>query len=96
MWTSGPRELRSAQAVGLPPEPLERLGVRDLGVDVHRHVDLRTSQDPHGNQGIKAAVLRRGPAPRRASTRRHPPINQLIASAPQDAMHPNASWLPGR
>ena len=36
----------------LPPEPLERLerlGVGDLGVDVHRHVDLRMAQDPHGN-----------------------------------------------
>jgi len=33
---------------------------------------------------------------RGAAARRHPPINQLIASAPQDAMHPHASWLPGR
>ena len=36
----------------LPPEPLERfecVGVRDLGVDVHRHIDLRTAQDAHGN-----------------------------------------------
>ena len=36
----------------LPPEPLERMerpGVGDLGIDVHRHVDLRMAQDPHSN-----------------------------------------------
>jgi hypothetical protein len=27
-------------------ERLEGLGVGDLGVDVHRHVDLRMAQDP--------------------------------------------------
>ena len=39
----------------LPPEPLERLErlvVGDLGVDVHRHVDLSMAQDPHGNPGM--------------------------------------------
>src|SRR5271165_6655754 len=39
----------------LPPEPLERLerlGIGDLGVDVHRHVDLRMTQNPHGNPGV--------------------------------------------
>ena len=35
--------------------------------------------------GNKAAPLR--PGARRASPRRHPPVNQLIASAPQDTMH---------
>ena len=38
----------------LPPEPLERLerpGIGDLGIGVHRHVDLRMPQDPHGNPG---------------------------------------------
>ena len=36
----------------LPPEPLEcleRPGIGDLGVNVHRHVDLRMAQDAHGN-----------------------------------------------
>jgi hypothetical protein len=36
----------------LPPEPrecLERPLVGDLGVDIHRHVDLRMAQDPHGH-----------------------------------------------
>ena len=36
----------------LPPEPLERLErlvVGDLGVDVHRDVDLRVPQDAHGD-----------------------------------------------
>jgi len=39
----------------LPPEPLERLerpGIGNLGVDVHRHVDLSMAQDPHGNPGM--------------------------------------------
>ena len=43
----------------LPPEPLERfqcLGVRDLGVDIPRHADLRMAEDVHGNPGIKAAT----------------------------------------
>jgi len=33
----------------LPPEPLERLLVGELGVDVHSHVNLRMTQDPHCN-----------------------------------------------
>ena len=35
------------------------------------------------------------PGARRASTCRHPPINQLIASAPQTRSTPHASLLPG-
>ena len=49
------RKVQQCLRAKLPPEPLERverLGVGDLGVDVHRHVDLRMPQDPHGNPGM--------------------------------------------
>ena len=34
---------------GQPLERLERLGGGNLGVNVHRHVDLRMAQDAHSN-----------------------------------------------
>jgi len=70
----------------LPPQPLERLerlSVGDLGVDIHRHVDLRMAQDPHGHPGMhvehgqqsgtgmSCTVMRRTPAlTQRVSKRR--------------------------
>jgi hypothetical protein len=45
-------EVQQRLRAKLPPEPLERvecLGVGDLGADFHRHVDLRMTQDAHGN-----------------------------------------------
>jgi hypothetical protein len=35
-----------------PPERPERVRIRDLGVHIHRHVDLRMTQDAHGHAWV--------------------------------------------
>src|ERR1039458_3853408 len=48
-------EVQLRLRIELPAEPLERLqrlGIRDLVVDVHRHVDLRMTQDAHGHPRV--------------------------------------------
>jgi drug/metabolite transporter (DMT)-like permease len=58
-----------------------------------RRTRRRARRTSAGASGLGRPRPRRA---RRASTRRHQPVNQLIASAPQDGMHPHASWLTGR
>ena len=73
------------------------------------HHDSRDLDRQGSGVEVKAAPLRSAAARRRAGlclgrpARRTPgqhaqtpPVNQLIANAPEDAMHPHASWLPGR
>lgn len=54
-YSSKVQQRSGAELLAEPPSRLERLGVRDLRVDVHRHVNLRVAQDPHSHPGIKAA-----------------------------------------
>jgi hypothetical protein len=51
----------------LSPEPLERferLGVGYLGVDVHRHIDLRVPEDAHHNPGMHVKRASQSSTPR--------------------------------